>query len=196
MKCTNCGKNEAIYHYVTSLNGDVKETHLCAECARKAEEENGESAWTTMERSFNDSVRQMFGDDPWMQGFLPGGFLESGKRQRSLLDSFFDDELFGMPRFGTMMLPGFFIPARRERQEAPDETGEAEPEQTAQEGKKTSRLGRELREKKQEVDKAIAHKREILALREQMHRAARAEDYEKAAQLRDQLKALEAQDNA
>ena len=199
MKCTNCGKKEAIYHYVTSLNGDVTETHLCADCARKAEEENGESPWTTMERSFNDSVKQLFGDDPWMQGFLPGGFFGGERRQRGLLDSFFGDDLFAEPRFGTMMLPGFFIPARRERQEGPDETAETgseQPAQAEQENKKTSRLGSELRQKKQEVDKAIAHKREILALREQMHRAARAEDYEKAAKLRDQLKTLEAQDRA
>ena len=33
MKCTNCGKNEANYHYTSNINGNVTERHLCAECA-------------------------------------------------------------------------------------------------------------------------------------------------------------------
>ena len=35
MKCQNCGRNEATYYYKSSINGRVRETHLCADCARK-----------------------------------------------------------------------------------------------------------------------------------------------------------------
>lgn len=185
MKCTNCGKNTAIYHYVTDLNGQVNEVHLCEECARKAREENGESAWDTMNREFQKNVKEMFGEDSWMGSFLSDGF---GRGQRSLIDSFFDGDFTSMPRFGTMMLPGFFIPApeRNSRDRNHEERTASAPE----------RLGDEIKEKKKEIDEAIAKKREILALKEEMHRAARNEEYEKAAKLRDQLKALENQGNA
>ena len=36
MKCTNCGKNNASYHYRYNINGTVTEAHLCPECAAKA----------------------------------------------------------------------------------------------------------------------------------------------------------------
>lgn len=185
MKCTNCGKNTAIYHYVTDLNGQVNEVHLCEECARKAREENGESAWETMNKEFRKNVSEMFGEDSWMNSFLSDDF---GRGQRSLFDRFFDDDFMSMPRFGTMMLPGFFIPAPRRA----DRDQELE-ERTASPKEK---LGDEIREKKKEIDEAIARKREILALKEEMHRAARNEEYEKAARLRDQLKALENRDQA
>lgn len=35
MKCENCGKYEADYHYTSNINGNVTEKHLCSECARK-----------------------------------------------------------------------------------------------------------------------------------------------------------------
>lgn len=35
MKCTNCGKNIASWHYRSSINGQVTEEHLCSECAEK-----------------------------------------------------------------------------------------------------------------------------------------------------------------
>ena len=35
MKCENCGKNEVTFVYQSSVNGNVTEKHLCAECAEK-----------------------------------------------------------------------------------------------------------------------------------------------------------------
>ncbi|MBQ9857657.1 MAG: UvrB/UvrC motif-containing protein [Oscillospiraceae bacterium] len=46
-------------------------------------------------------------------------------------------------------------------------------------------------EEKAEVDPEIAKRREINALRHQMKMAARAEDFEKAAELRDKIRSLE-----
>ncbi|NLO47965.1 MAG: hypothetical protein GX111_06565 [Clostridiales bacterium] len=35
MLCQNCGNNEAEYHYKTNINGEVRQLHLCKECAAK-----------------------------------------------------------------------------------------------------------------------------------------------------------------
>jgi len=35
MKCQNCGKGEANFHYTSNINGCVTEAHLCPECAAK-----------------------------------------------------------------------------------------------------------------------------------------------------------------
>lgn len=33
MRCEHCGRNEATFHYQSSVNGYTEEAHLCAECA-------------------------------------------------------------------------------------------------------------------------------------------------------------------
>ena len=39
MKCEKCGKNIANYHYISDINGDVTEKHLCSACAGELEHE-------------------------------------------------------------------------------------------------------------------------------------------------------------
>ena len=33
MRCEHCGRNEATFHYQSSVNGYTEEAHLCRECA-------------------------------------------------------------------------------------------------------------------------------------------------------------------
>lgn len=33
MRCEHCGRNEATFHYQSSVNGYTEEAHLCSECA-------------------------------------------------------------------------------------------------------------------------------------------------------------------
>lgn len=33
MRCEHCGRNEATFHYQSTVNGYTEEAHLCAECA-------------------------------------------------------------------------------------------------------------------------------------------------------------------
>ena len=40
MKCENCKQNEATFFYEESINGVKKSVHLCAECAAKMQNEN------------------------------------------------------------------------------------------------------------------------------------------------------------
>ncbi len=65
MKCTNCGKNNAVYHYCVQINGQTREAHLCPECAGKLQPE----------REFASESRSLLGDffsrDLWEDFFDP-----------------------------------------------------------------------------------------------------------------------------
>lgn len=91
MKCTNCGKNNAVVHYRYEVNGEATEAHLCADCARKLQPERELAAMS----------REMFG------GMLDGDFFTSPFAGGGLLRSFFGRDpfegflplsLFGAPR--------------------------------------------------------------------------------------------------
>lgn len=63
MKCQNCGRNEANYHYRSNVNGQIQEMHLCYECA------------AAMEGSvFSNARREMNYNDPFRFIMSPGGF--------------------------------------------------------------------------------------------------------------------------
>ena len=91
MKCTNCGKNNAVSHYRYEINGKVTEAHLCADCARELQPE----------REFAARSRELFGD--------MGSFFDAPLTGGGLLRSFFGSDpfegffggplsLFGAPR--------------------------------------------------------------------------------------------------
>lgn len=65
MKCEKCGKNEANTFYKETINGNTREMHLCADCAREmhigAEFEN---AFAGVGNSFwSDPFHSFFGGD-------------------------------------------------------------------------------------------------------------------------------------
>lgn len=168
MKCTNCGKNNAVYHYHFDLNGETQEAHLCAECAGKL----------APEKEFAAKSRKLFGD--------------------MFDDGFFDGSLFGREPFGGNMLNGFFGGD-------PFESffggafspfallGTPRIEISFPEAERSESVtgSTETAPRKAAVDPELAKKRRINELRAQMKAAAESEDYEKAAALRDQLRALE-----
>ena len=157
MKCTNCGKNNAVSHYRYEINGKVTEAHLCEECARQLQPE----------REFAAMSRELFGDmGSFFDAPLTGGGLLRSFFGRDPFEGFFGGplSLFGAPRI-EISFPG-----------APE--GAAKPESAAQ----------------PLVDPELSKRREINALREEMRAAAESEDYEKAARLRDKLRAMEKDD--
>ena len=157
MKCTNCGKNNASYHYRYNINGTVTEAHLCPECAAKMAP-NMQPAFGGSGMGMLDNMMRSFFNDDFFGGFMNDGFFG-----RSMFSPMMT---FGIP---AMILPGVEI----RYPSAQPETSEPQTQQQAG------------------VDPELSRKREINALREQMKAAAEAEDYEKAAQLRDQLHKLE-----
>ena len=162
MKCTNCGNNNASYHYRTNLNGEVTEAHLCPECAAELQPE----------KEFAVRRQELFGD-LFRDDFFGGKSLLDGFFNRDPLETFFGRSLFGRSPFAMLGAPMIEI-------RFPD-AGKATPEpERKPEGTE-----------KPAIDPELSKKREMNALREQMRAAAEVEDYEKAAELRDQLRAME-----
>ena len=153
MKCQMCGKSEVNFHYSSSINGCVTESHLCSECAQKS----------------GYDFNQMFDF---------GGF-------ESALSGF--GSIFGgRDRFMPMIMPslGFGIPASMVMR--PQLSGYAK---TDAQSESCSCCSGTAQTKQPEVDEDMKKRRELY---EQMRKAANDEDFEKAAQLRDQIKEMEA----
>lgn len=166
MKCTNCGKNNASYHYRYELNGEVTEAHLCHECAAKLQPE----------REFAAKSRELLGSafDDGFFGGASGGSLFGRGFGGGLLESF-----FGRDPFESFFAPSPFAALGMPRIEISFPEAAAGCTEDAESRKEAK------------ADPELSHRREINELRSQMHKAAKAEDYEKAAELRDKLRALE-----
>ncbi|MBR7082111.1 MAG: UvrB/UvrC motif-containing protein [Oscillospiraceae bacterium] len=97
MKCENCGKHEANYHYTSNINGAVTEKHLCSECAGKLGLET--DIFAGGGDMFESMIAGMFG------------------RSRRLFDAFspFSGMSFSMP---TMLLPRIEIKLENNGKEA------------------------------------------------------------------------------
>ena len=138
MKCTNCGKNNAVAHYRFELNGEIQEAHLCADCAAKLQPE----------REFVSGANDLFGD------LFDGGF--------------FGGDIFGSRFPGSGMLRGLLG---------------ADPFEGF--------FGRTMTFNPFAMLPELSKKRELNALREQLRLAVEKEEYEKAAELKAKLRALE-----
>ena len=164
MKCEHCGKNEATFYYKSSINGQVTEQHLCGDCAK--------------ELGYAGSIEEEFS--------------RFGEMQREMFRSF-DDLFLPMPAlmgsiaapfermFGSFdrMLPQ--LGAGTAAQEAQQRTAPAE--HTA--GQSQNDLVSE------EEHKALDRQRQVNALRHEMQQAVQTENFERAAQLRDEIRAIE-----
>lgn len=166
MKCDKC-ENEAMLHYESTVNGEKTEYHLCEDCART-------EGFGEMLDFRPASMLGSFFDDPFFS------------RGRSLMDSFFGGSPFGALTDGFfgrgLMAPTMTLPAIRVKVD-----GDA-----CSCGCKTT----EKAEKKadnipNEVSAELNAKRELHALKHQLHEAVKAEEYEKAAELRDKIREME-----
>ncbi len=110
MKCQNCGKNEANFHYMSNINGNVTEQHLCSECAEKL----------NYNKSFAYSSGRMFND-------MLSDFFDRPFRMLSPWSGFG----FAMPTFfGSTALPEetFKTEESCKTEEKPAEQAEVDPE--------------------------------------------------------------------
>ncbi len=152
MKCTNCGENNACYHYKYNINGKITEAHLCADCAAKMEG-NGELA------KLNDAFKDF---DQMFSGF------------DSMFDSLMNRPLFGS--FGSF--PSFSMPVLTFPHLAAPETTEREASQAAPKtsgtGAKESTLDPEL-SKKREIN-ALREEMRAAAESEDYEKAAKLRD--------------------
>lgn len=164
MKCENCGKNEVSFVYRSNINGRVTEKHLCSECADKL-------GYT--QKLAAHSRRMMEGMRNTFDGFLgSGGLFGPG-----LLDGFFTPER-SLPDFGGFFgwdLPDGFFQDMPAIEAAPSERPEEDRAETVS----------------KEEQGRFARMRELNKLRMEMRKAVREENFERAAELRDQIHAME-----
>ena len=153
MKCENCGKNEVTFVYQSSVNGNVTEKHLCAECAEKL------GYTQRLAAQSQRMMRGLFGGGLFDDFFTPVPSLLG--RMNRMLESPFDDFFADMPALGA---PAEAQPEARK------------PQETLLE---------------QEEQNQISRTRQLNALRMEMQKAVGEENFERAAELRDQIRSME-----
>lgn len=172
MKCDKCEK-EAMLHYVSEVNGEKREYRLCADCAKA---EGFGNMLSFRPRPMSD----VFFSRPtgFMEGFFANPF------------SMFSDGFFG----GRMLAPSLVMPRvmiKVDGERAPEaaqvdaaqvDAAQTDTTQTAPE--KTDNIPEDAGEE-------IRAKRELIQLRQEMKNAVEAEEFEKAAELRDKIRQLE-----
>ena len=163
MKCQHCGKNEATFYYKSNINGTVTEQHLCADCAR--------------ELGYADGMANAFSGFGSFNRSLFGGFDDLFAPMPALAGNFFEP-FEAMDRQFARMFPQL---GQRQRGSVPAGPGRTGAERVRQ------RSG--VRRGAPEADR----ERRMNALRTELNQAIQTENFERAAQLRDQIHGLESQ---
>ena len=167
MLCERCHAHPATVHMVQVVNGHRKEEHLCSECAEK-------------EHVFQKE-----------QSFFGHGFFDSP------LDHFFGGSMLGHlleDPFGTRTLEdqgGQFIevsPEKLPENESSYDRFKESIRPSFQKGKNEIPV---KEAKKEERADAPAESEELQALRKELKSCVDREDFERACEVRDKIKALE-----
>ncbi len=167
MKCQKCGANNANTHVKTVINGEIKEYDLCSECAKKM-------GYTNIFGNFEDEFSGLLGS--FFGNSLPA------RTQATRCDfcgsSYSDIAKSGhvgcakcYEIFGDQLLPSI-----RRIHGNTTHCG------------KNSRFGSKKAEKSAEMTK----KDKIKALKKELDKAISVQNFEHAAELRDQIKEMEA----
>lgn len=178
MKCQNCGRNEVNFHYSSNVNGAVTETRLCSECARKS----------------GYDFDGMFDMGSLLGEFFPAlGMRDSGMGAYGLWNGYMQNPMSMFapsPLFPFASQPRIALRPIGYRVVQPETKPDAKQEECACGGECAAPA--EGTEQTAEVDAEMKKRCEINAIREQMRMAAAKEDFEKAAELRDRIKGMEA----
>lgn len=177
MLCEKCGKNEATFYYKENINGTEKAYHLCADCAKKLEE-SGEIR--SFDENFFSSMNKIFsGDNLFGSLFAPVGqrhALGAGGREKKtcpLCGSTFED-IVENGKLGCPMCYEVF--------------GDALPATIQRIHGRTKHTGNVPKR----FRAALEAKEKLQKMEDELHEAVKNEEYEKAAELRDAIRALKA----
>ena len=166
MMCQNCGKNEAVFHYKSNINGEVTEQHLCSECASALGYDN--MSVFKPHDFFGSMLSDIFGTSlPQPGSLVPRGVLACplcGSTARDIQNTGKVGCAQCYDVFSDLLTPY----VRRIHGNA------------RHSGKIPESAGHELKTK-----------REIASLKSQLAEAIENQEFEKAAELRDSIKALE-----
>ncbi len=165
MLCQNCGKNEATTHIKQIINGDMAESHLCSDCASHL-------GYSDMFSGFGLNLSELFGG--FLGDMMPS--ISSGKSPRCSKCGTSFDEIARDGRVGCAdcyrtfydkLLPS--IQRIHGKIKHSGKTVSAVPEQPR------------VETKEEKIEK----------LRAAMNDAVAKQDFENAAKIRDEIKALE-----
>ena len=176
MLCQKCKKNNATIHYRENINGKVTEYSLCADCAAELERDGV----IKFENPFSNFMRDDIFD---FASVLPSFFtslnhaLGSGETKRCpVCGSTFSD----IARTGHIGCPQCYETFADELSATVNQLhGVSKPQ---------GRIPKRFGEKQN-------REAEINSLKEEQKKAIEAQEFEKAAELRDKIKALEAEVN-
>lgn len=172
MKCEKCKQNEATFFYEESVNGNTRSYHLCRDCAEKMKE-NGELQFSMDDEmsfplfpSFPNLLGELFGVPGRSSKRLAGGKKCPG------CGATWED----LVRNGKVSCPQCYDTFKDELAS----TVRQVHGNVTHTGRAPRRL-RVVNEKKEKLERC----------RRELNEAIKAENFEKAAELRDEIKALE-----
>lgn len=163
MLCQNCQKNEATTHIKRIINGEATQTHLCSECAKSL---GYDSVFSDFGFNFSDMLSSFFNDAA--STMLSGHTLRCEK-----CGSTFND----IVRSGKIGCADCY----RTFYDKLAPSLERIHGRTVHEGKIPN------------GNAGLKTENKIAALRQELNEAVAQQNYEKAAKLRDEIKALESE---
>ena len=167
MMCQSCGKKEATTHFKRIINGEATEGHLCADCAAAL---GINDVFSGFDFSFSDMLRDFFADSPVAA-------LSSGSVRCDSCGSSFNDIVKSGKIGCSECYSTFFdklMPSIQRIHGKTKHEGKIPLNEVTNEDENTSK---------------------IASLREELNKAIENEDFERAATLRDEIKALEENNN-
>lgn len=171
MLCQNCGKNPATTHYKENINGQMREMHLCPECAAKLT-----GGVPTMNSMFHDAFfgGNHFFSTPFTS--LWNGAQAIGGGRRCPTCGMTESELRRSGRAGCgdcySNFSDILLPYIKKLHGAAAHIGSTPS-----------------------ASRAPAEN-PVVGLREKLNEAVQAENYEEAARLRDEIRRLEGENHA
>jgi protein arginine kinase activator len=173
MQCENCGQRPAVVHSTVIINGQKQETHLCEVCAQ----EQGQFFMPQANFSFpNLSIQDLLSTFLGQNAFAGARVAPNRETEPTCKNCGMTYSQFAEGgRLGCAQCYDYLEPYLNPLIKRIHGT-------TAHAGKAPKRTGGIVRKK-----------RELSALKQQLQAAIQAENYEEAARVRDQVKALESE---
>lgn len=173
MKCQSCGKREATVRYMENINGKKHEMRLCVECAKKL----GFADFSNMFSPIFTSIPSFFEDFNLVEE-------EKCKTCGYTFEDYANTGLFGCPDcYDTFSdrLDEIFLKLHGKNRHL-----RLNDSKTKQYGCKKDNVKKNLN-----VSKTKSKNDELLSLKEELKELIAKEEYEKAAVVRDKIKAIE-----
>lgn len=175
MQCENCGQRPATIHQSIIINGQKRESHLCEVCAReKGLGLNMPAQFSFPNLSIQQLLASLLGQEIADSPVMTRGHEEPRCSQcGTTYSQFAETGRLGCPHCYEEMQP-YLLPLIQRIHGSANHTGKAP--------RRTGGL--------------VRKQRDLTSLRRQLQEAVKAERYEEAARLRDEIKALEGEQQA